>query len=135
VSDKKGYVIVEVQVHDPKQYEQYAKRSRPAVEAFGGRYTAVGAPASLEGQVPAARVIIVVFASAEKAHEFYRSAVSGRQELACRRRRGEHVCRRGRLDGDLSARKVSLTIGVVDGTSPPSSLRRCCRKAAFRTCG
>ena len=74
MSAKKGYVIVEVQVGDAKQYEHYTRHSRPAVAAFGGRYIAAGAPAVLEGRVPSARVIVVEFDSAQRAQDFYRSS-------------------------------------------------------------
>ncbi|MGH8666765.1 MAG: DUF1330 domain-containing protein, partial [Burkholderiales bacterium] len=57
------------------QYENYTRHSRPAVAAFGGRYIAAGAPAALEGRVPAPRVIIVEFASTQQVQEFYRSNV------------------------------------------------------------
>jgi uncharacterized protein (DUF1330 family) len=74
MSVERGYVVVEVRVDDANQYENYTRHSRPAVAAFGGRYIAAGAPAALEGGVPAPRVIIVEFASTQQAQEFYRSS-------------------------------------------------------------
>jgi uncharacterized protein (DUF1330 family) len=74
MSEKRGYVVVEVRVDDANQYENYTRHSRPAVAAFGGRYIAAGTPAALEGDIPAPRVIIVEFESAQRAQEFYRSS-------------------------------------------------------------
>jgi len=74
MGEKRGYVIVEVQVTNADQYERYTQHSRPAVAAFGGRYIAAGAPATLEGRTPAPRVIIVEFDSPQRAQDFYRSS-------------------------------------------------------------
>ncbi len=74
MGEKRGYVIVEVQVDNAEQYERYTQHSRPAVAAFGGRYIAAGAPATLEGRTPAPRVIIVEFDSPQQAQNFYHSS-------------------------------------------------------------
>ena len=37
-----AYVIVDIQVRDPKQYERYKELAPPAIAAYGGKYIARG---------------------------------------------------------------------------------------------
>lgn len=73
MNERKGYVVVEVDVTDADAYRGYTKLSVPAVAAFGGRYVALGATAGLEGERPYPRAAIVEFASVATAKEFYES--------------------------------------------------------------
>jgi uncharacterized protein (DUF1330 family) len=73
MSERKGYVVVEVDVTDADAYKDYTKLSVPAVAACGGRYVALGATSGLEGEGPYPRAAIVEFASVAKAQAFYES--------------------------------------------------------------
>jgi uncharacterized protein (DUF1330 family) len=85
MSDRKGYVVVEVDVTDPDAYGGYTRLSVPAVAAFGGRYVALGATSALEGMPPFPRAAIVEFESVAKAKAFYDS---DRYQAAKRQRTG-----------------------------------------------
>ena len=43
----KGYMLVEVTVHDPAAYEVYRRQVMATVEAYGGRFLVRGGPAEL----------------------------------------------------------------------------------------
>ena len=71
----RGYIYVEMTIHDPEGFKHYTALSAPAVHAAGGRYIVRGAkPEFLEGSAPATRIAIVEFDSAAHAREFYHSA-------------------------------------------------------------
>lgn len=71
----KGYVLVEIEVHDHDYYRaEYMSRSTPAVEAFGGRFLVRGGdPQVLEGDRTPSRIVICEFPSPEQALAFYHS--------------------------------------------------------------
>ena len=70
----KGYILAEVDVTDPTAYEGYRSRVMPTVEAFGGVMLVRGGdPQPLEGSPAAKRVVILEFASPERAMEWYNS--------------------------------------------------------------
>jgi uncharacterized protein (DUF1330 family) len=73
MNERKGYVVVEVDVTDAEAYRSYTMLSVPAVAAFGGRYVALGATEALEGCPPFPRAAIVEFESIARAKEFYHS--------------------------------------------------------------
>jgi uncharacterized protein (DUF1330 family) len=73
MSAPKGYVVVEVDVTDAEAYKGYTALSVPAVAAFGGRYVALGATETLEGDPPFPRAAIVEFESMAQAKAFYHS--------------------------------------------------------------
>jgi uncharacterized protein (DUF1330 family) len=63
-----AYVIVDIDVLDPKGYEEYKKLASAAVTLYGGRYLARGGPnETLEGEWHAKRLVILEFASTERA--------------------------------------------------------------------
>jgi len=69
-----AYVIVETDVHDPKQYEQYKAASPGAVAAGGGRFVARGGElAVLEGDWHPSRLVILEFPDIEAAKRWYES--------------------------------------------------------------
>ena len=71
----KGYVIGEVEVRDPAEYENYRKQVLATIEKFGGRFLVRGGKAEgLEGAAPAGRLVILEFASFDQAEKWYRSA-------------------------------------------------------------
>jgi uncharacterized protein (DUF1330 family) len=72
----KGYILAEVQVTDPALYETYRPLAAAAIAAFGGKYLVRGgATETLEGGGnTAGRMVLLEFASPERAMEWYRSA-------------------------------------------------------------
>ncbi|MCW8862080.1 MAG: DUF1330 domain-containing protein [Rhodospirillales bacterium] len=70
----KGYWIALVNVTDTDAYAEYAKRSGPAIQKFGGKLLARGGRnVGLEGPTPPGRIVIVEFDSLERAQECFNS--------------------------------------------------------------
>ena len=68
-----AYMIAEIQVTDPVQYEKYKAAAAEVIARHGGRYVVRGGrSASLEGAAPN-RVVVVAFDSIEAAERWYRS--------------------------------------------------------------
>jgi uncharacterized protein (DUF1330 family) len=71
---KKAYILVQVDVTNAQQYQEYAKLSPGIVASFGGRFLArAGRTLTLEGPPARPRVVLLEFPSFEKAQEFYQS--------------------------------------------------------------
>jgi uncharacterized protein (DUF1330 family) len=69
-----AYVIAEVNVTDPKAYEEYRGMVTGTFEKFGGRFLARGGQIdSKEGSWKPERLVIVEFPSMEKARKWYDS--------------------------------------------------------------
>lgn len=69
-----AYLIAEVEVHDPKGYEEYRRLVGPSLQKYGARFLARGGRIDvLEGKWNPSRVVIVEFDSADKARQWYRS--------------------------------------------------------------
>lgn len=69
-----AYVIVETDINDPQQYEQYKAASPGAVASGGGRFVARGGElAVLEGDWHPSRVVILEFPDVEAAKRWYDS--------------------------------------------------------------
>ena len=69
-----AYVIVEVSITDPKEYEDYKKLTPATIAAFNGKFIVRGAQAeSLEGDWNPERIVILEFPSVEKAKEWWNS--------------------------------------------------------------
>jgi uncharacterized protein (DUF1330 family) len=62
-----GYVIAEVDVHDPATFQQYAKQVPGTVEKYNGHYIVRGGQIkAIEGEAPK-RFVVIAFDSMEKA--------------------------------------------------------------------
>jgi uncharacterized protein (DUF1330 family) len=69
-----AYVIVETDIHDAEQYEQYKAASPAAIASGGGRFVARGGElAVLEGDWTPKRVVILEFPDLEAAKRWYES--------------------------------------------------------------
>lgn len=67
-------VIVDIDVTDPAGYEEYKRLASASIAAHGGRYVARGgATTVLEGPWSPKRLVVLEFASPEKAREWYAS--------------------------------------------------------------
>ena len=69
-----AYVVVEIEIEDPKRYEAYKQLAPPAIAAYGGRYLARGGrTAVLEGSWSPQRLVILEFPSLARAQEWWAS--------------------------------------------------------------
>jgi uncharacterized protein (DUF1330 family) len=69
-----AYLIVETDITDPEQYEQYKAASPGAIAAHGGRFVVRGGEtAVLEGDWSPKRLVVVEFDDLEAAKRFYDS--------------------------------------------------------------
>lgn len=69
-----AYVIAEVDVTDPKTYDEYRKLVPEIVQKYGGRFAVRGgAVESKEGGWNPARVVVLEFPTMEQAREWYHS--------------------------------------------------------------
>lgn len=69
-----AYVIVDIEVTDPEGYKEYVKLAPEAVKLYGGKYLARGGPnETLEGDWQAKRLVVLEFASIEKAKAWVNS--------------------------------------------------------------
>jgi uncharacterized protein (DUF1330 family) len=70
-----AYVIVETDVTNPEQYEQYKAASPAAIAAGGGRFLVRGGElAVLEGDWQPSRLVMLEFDDLEGAKRWYESA-------------------------------------------------------------
>ena len=70
-----AYLIVEMKVSDPEQYQRYMAQAPAAVKAFGGEYLVRGGRhEALEGDWMPARVALLRFPSYAQAKAFYDDA-------------------------------------------------------------
>ena len=69
-----AYVIAEVNVTDPKLYEDYKKLVPATVEKYGGRFAVRGGTLEKkEGDWNPARLVVLEFPSMEQARKWYHS--------------------------------------------------------------
>jgi uncharacterized protein (DUF1330 family) len=69
-----AYVIVETDVTDPEQYEQYKAASPAAIAAGGGRFLVRGGElAVLEGDWQPSRIVVLEFEDLQAAKRWYGS--------------------------------------------------------------
>jgi uncharacterized protein (DUF1330 family) len=69
-----AYVIVDIEVTDSEGYKEYAKMAPEAVKSYGGKYLARGGQnETLEGNWQAKRLVILEFASVERAKAWLNS--------------------------------------------------------------
>lgn len=69
-----AYVLVEIAVSDPAAYEKYKALAEASVTAHGGRYLVRGGRREqLEGSRTPARLVLLEFASMERARAWWSS--------------------------------------------------------------
>src|SRR3954451_4428305 len=69
-----AYVIVEVQVENSEDYEEYKKLTPASITAHGGKFIVRGGKTeALEGGWEPQRIVILEFPSVEKAKEWWGS--------------------------------------------------------------
>lgn len=69
-----AYVIAEIDVTDPKGYEEYRKLGPPTIAAYGGKFVVRGSKTEvLEGSWAPRRLVVLEFESVERAKEWWAS--------------------------------------------------------------
>ena len=69
-----AYIVANVTVTNPEQYAEYRKLSTIAVQAYGAEFCVRGGAVEvLEGDWTPDRVVVLKFASVEKAKAYYHS--------------------------------------------------------------
>jgi len=69
-----AYVIVQVEVLDPVEYDHYKSLAPASIAAYGGRYIARGGKTDvLEGEWEPRRVVILEFENVERAKAWHGS--------------------------------------------------------------
>src|SRR3954471_10851067 len=69
-----AYVVVDIEVHDPDAYQEYARQAPATIEAHGGRYIARGGAVDVrEGDWQPGRLVILEFPDAEAARRWHDS--------------------------------------------------------------
>lgn len=69
-----AYVIVNVEIQDPSQYEVYKQMAPGSIEVFGGRYLVRGGQVDiLEGRWTPRRVVVLEFPDRRQAHAWWNS--------------------------------------------------------------
>jgi uncharacterized protein (DUF1330 family) len=92
-----AYILADVDVTDPQQYEQYKKLSTVAMQAHGAEVCVRGGAVQvLEGDWNPGRTVILKFPSVEKARAFYDSPEYGAARKA---REGAAVMRMVLVEG------------------------------------
>ena len=78
-----AYIIANVTVTHPAQYEEYKKWSSAAMQAHGAEVCVRGGQAHvLEGDWTPERLVVLKFSSLAAAHAFYNSAEYGKARTA-----------------------------------------------------
>lgn len=71
-----AYVIVEIIVHNPEEYEEYKALSLPSLKPFNGRFIVRGGKTiTLEGDWKPERIVVLEFPDQNKALEWYKSDI------------------------------------------------------------
>ena len=69
-----AYVIAEIEVQDPEEYEEYRARVPATIAAHGGKYLVRGGEVeNLEGDRPTRRTVMLEFDSMTRAREWWAS--------------------------------------------------------------
>jgi uncharacterized protein (DUF1330 family) len=69
-----AYIIVEVEVHNPGEYEDYKKLTPASLGPFNGKFIVRGgATETLEGDWPAKRIVVLEFPPKELAKRWWAS--------------------------------------------------------------
>ena len=69
-----AYVIVEVEINNPREYEEYKRLTPASIAAHEGRFIVRGGKSeSLEGDWNPQRIVVLEFPSVEKAKQWWYS--------------------------------------------------------------
>jgi len=92
-----AYILANVQITNPEQYEEYKKLSRAAMQAYGAEVCVRGGKVELlEGDWTPERVVLLKFPSVEAARTFNDSPEYGKARAA---RQGAAIMRMVLIEG------------------------------------
>jgi uncharacterized protein (DUF1330 family) len=84
-----AYVLVEVSIHDPNDYEEYKKLTPATIAAYDGKFVVRGGlTETLEGDWQPERIVVLEFPTVERAKEWWSSAMYSKAK-AIRQRSGK----------------------------------------------
>jgi uncharacterized protein (DUF1330 family) len=69
-----AYLIADITITDPEDYQEYTRQVGATIERFGGRYIVKGAtsqPEAIEGDWKPTRITVLEFPSMEQAMAWY----------------------------------------------------------------
>ena len=67
-----AYMLAQLNIHNPEGFERYREKVAPMAAKFGGRYLVRGGEVTtLEGELPASRLVIIEFNDREAAERWY----------------------------------------------------------------
>lgn len=69
-----GYIVADIEITDPDEYQTYSKQVAATLERYGGKFLVRGGnPITLEGDWKTRRFVILEFPSVEQAKKWYDS--------------------------------------------------------------
>ncbi len=69
-----AYIIAEISIHNPVEYEDYKKLTPPSLKPFDGKFVVRGGKAeTLEGDWVPERIVVLEFPDVEKANAWWNS--------------------------------------------------------------
>jgi len=69
-----SYIVADIEITDPYEYQTYAKQTAATIERYGGKFLVRGGePETLEGDWKTKRLVILEFPSIEQAKAWYNS--------------------------------------------------------------
>jgi uncharacterized protein (DUF1330 family) len=70
-----AYVIVDIKITDPEEYEEYKKLTPSSITAFDGKFIVRGGKTEdLEGDWQPERIVILEFPTVERARQWWNSS-------------------------------------------------------------
>jgi uncharacterized protein (DUF1330 family) len=69
-----GYIVADIEITDPNEYQTYAKQTAATLEPYSGKFIVRGGNTEiLEGDWKPMRLVIIEFPSIEQARNWYNS--------------------------------------------------------------
>jgi len=69
-----GYIVADIEITDPDEYQKYAQQTAATIERYGGKFLVRGGRSeTLEGDWKTERLVILEFPSVEQAKKWYDS--------------------------------------------------------------
>ena len=69
-----AYIIVEIDVHNPSEYEAYKKLASATIQQYNGKYVVRGGKTEVfEGEWNPKRIVVLEFPDANRAKEWFNS--------------------------------------------------------------
>lgn len=77
-----AFVLVEVSVHDPKDYEEYKKLTPATIAAYDGKFVVRGGQTeTLEGNWQPERIVVLEFPTVKRAKEWWSSDMYSKAKM------------------------------------------------------